>query len=368
MALHLQQWLSPRFRILAHLVFWLVYMVYFTLLYASFSDNYLRGFWEVLVTLPVKVAATYFTLYVLIPQFLDRRRYLELIVLFLFSAIGFGYLDRLMMHTFYVPYYIPNYNYERFPLTDLSKALQRTSAVYVVVLAAMAVKLIKRNYQNERLAQELHQQKLDAELKLLKGQIHPHFLFNTLNSLYALALQNSAQTSEVVLKLSNLLDYMLYDCNVDQIALRKEIQQMQNLIDLEQLRYGKRLEVNFTSSGDIANRQIPPLLMLPFVENAFKHGVSQDSEDAFINIDLTIKAQQLVLRIENSKAPSPAILPESRMAKGIGLKNVKRRLELLFGTNYDLQIFDEEDTFMAVLKIPLVEVEQASPALQEQPV
>jgi sensor histidine kinase YesM len=359
----IQKYLSPRYRFLSHLLFWVVYMVYATLLYGSTrDDDYWRGFMEVIVTLPVKVVAVYFTLYYLIPRFLDARKYPGLILMFIASAILFGYADRLLMHTFYVPVYIKDYEYDKYPLTSLSKAVQRASVVYLLVFAASAIKLVKRNYQTERFSQELGKEKLDAELKFLKGQIHPHFLFNTLNTLYALTLQNSPKSSEVVLKLSHLLDYMLYDCNVELIPLRKEIQQMQNLIELEQYRYGDRLEVSFSVQGDVSVQQIPPLLMLPFVENAFKHGVSKEVEQAFISIDLLIKDQQLCLRVENSKAEEDN-QTEAEYTKGIGLKNVSRRLDLLYGTQYDLQVFEEEETFMIVLKIPIADSTQSIPSL-----
>lgn len=355
----IQKFLSPRYRLVSHGLFWLVYMVYATLLYGSTRDDYWRGFIEVIATLPIKMLAVYFTLYYLIPRFLDAKKYPGLILMFLASAILFGYADRLLMHTFYVPIYLKDYDYEKYPLTSIAKAIQRSSIVYLVVFAASAIKLIKRNYQTERFTQELGKEKLDAELKFLKGQIHPHFLFNTLNTLYALTLQNSPKSSEVVLKLSHLLDYMLYDCNVELIPLRKEVQQMQNLIELEQFRYGNRLEVSFSVKGDVSTQQIPPLLMLPFVENAFKHGVSKEVEEAFISIDLTLKEQTLTLRVENSKAEEDQ-KPEAEYTKGIGLKNVSRRLDLLYEDRYDLQVFDEEDTFMIVLKIPLSNFNQES--------
>jgi LytS/YehU family sensor histidine kinase len=181
-------------------------------------------------------------------------------------------------------------------------------------------------------------------------------LFNTLNTLYALTLQNSKQSSEVVLRLSNLLDYMLYECNVPLISLRKEMQQIQNMIELEKLRYGDRLDVMFTQSGDLhPSHHVPPLLMLPFIENAFKHGVSRETEEMFINIDIGIRAHTLTLRVENSKTELQpgALAEELDYTKGIGLRNVRRRLDLLYGTTYDLQVFNEDDTFMIVLRIPL---------------
>jgi len=347
------KFLYPKNRILTHIIFWLIYLCYFTIAFASFRDNYIQSFIEVLVTLPVRMSATYLTLYYLIPGFLDKEKYRLFVFLFILTAIGFGYLDRLLLHLFYVPFYIPNYDYTTFPLSSFTKALQRTTNVYTIVFAAAAVKLIKRNYQNERIARELSQEKLDAELKFLKSQIHPHFLFNTLNSLYALTLQKSDQASEVVLKLSHFLDYMLYDCNVSLISLEMEIEQMQNLIALEKLRYGERLDVDFNISGQLKKHKIPPLLMLPFLENAFKHGVSQHTENSFIYIDLKLKEQDLTFRVENSCVNTENSL-EADYTKGIGLKNVKRRLDLIYGNDgYHLEVFREEDSFTIVLKISL---------------
>jgi sensor histidine kinase YesM len=352
--LRIDKLLYPKNRIIAHFIFWLLYLGYFSIAFSSFRDNYIQSFVEVFVTLPVRMAATYFTLYWLITGFLDKEKYITFACLFIITAIGFGYLDRILLHLFYVPFYLPNYDYETFPLTSFSKALQRTTNVYTIVFAAAAIKLIKRNYQNEKIARELSREKLDAELKFLKSQIHPHFLFNTLNSLYALTLQKSNQSSEVVLKLSQFLDYMLYDCNVSQISLEKEIEQMQNLITLEKLRYGDRLDVDFNISGSIIAHKIPPLLMLPFIENAFKHGVSQHTENSFIYIDLKIKDQNLIFRVENSCVHSE-VTEEADYTKGIGLKNVKRRLDLIYGpSGYELEVFKEEDSFTMVLKILLI--------------
>jgi LytS/YehU family sensor histidine kinase len=240
------------------------------------------------------------------------------------------------------------------PLWDISRAVTNAFSVYTVVFAAIIIKLLKRNYQQEQEAKDLAKEKLDAELKFLKGQIHPHFLFNTLNNLYSITMQESPRASELVMKLSTFLDYMLYEANVARVPLRKEVEQMKNLIELERLRYGDRLQVAFSTRGDISNKYIPPLLMLPFVENAFKHGVSREVELSFISIDFHVKENRLVLRVENSKGGKA---PQNEdISKGIGLKNVRRRLELIYGPKkYELQVFDEEETFMIALKIPLFE-------------
>lgn len=343
---------APRNRISTHLIFWLVYLLFFSLLYGNIRGDYWLGATRTLVNLPTTMMATYFTLYFLIPHLLDKKHYTGFFFLFVSTAVAFGYLDRFFVHQFWVPAYMPEYPYDKYPMINLSKALQHTTNVYSIVFVATVIKLVKRNYENERLAQAMKQEKLDAELKFLKAQIHPHFLFNTLNSLYSLTLQHSPQSSEVVLRLSNLLDYMLYECNVPQIALKKELMQMQDMIALEKLRYGDRLEVTFTQNGDVTDAFLPPLLMLPFVENAFKHGASTGLDEAFINIHIEILKGKLTLRVENSKSADQSN-NDAAYKKGIGLKNVRRRLDLLYGDNYELQVFEEEDTFMIVLRIPL---------------
>ncbi|MEN0006338.1 MAG: hypothetical protein AAF798_19455, partial [Bacteroidota bacterium] len=145
---------------------------------------------------------------------------------------------------------------------------------------------------------------------------------------------------------------MLYECNVPRIPLSKEIKQVHNVIGLEQLRYGNRLEVNFSASGDYHTKQVPPLVLLPFIENAFKHGISKNLENTFISIDLQVKDNRLTFRVENSKTDDDPYA-DAGYTKGIGLKNVRRRLDLIYANRYDLQVFDEEDTFMIVLKIEL---------------
>lgn len=349
----LQQLLSPRYRLASHFLFWLAYLLFYTILYNSFNDEYVKTLEEVASTLPVKMAMTYLVLYWLIPQYLYTKQYALFITLFLVIGLGMGYLDRILLHIHYVPTYFPDYDYDRFPLTHVGKAVKSLLRISTVVFAAAIIKLVKRNYRNEKLTEALTKERLDAELNFLKAQVHPHFLFNTLNNLYSLTLQNSPKSSEVVLKLSNLLDYMLYECNVTMISMQKEIQQIHNIISLEKLRYGDRLEVSFSVSGDHSNQQIPPLLLLPFIENAFKHGISNDLENTFISIQLNVKDSHLIFKVENSRSADSGLASAASIAKGIGLRNVRRRLDLIYENRYDLQVFEEDDTFMIVLKVDL---------------
>ena len=215
---------------------------------------------------------------------------------------------------------------------------------------AAAIKLVKVWYLKQEAYQQIEREKLQAELQLLKSQIHPHFLFNTLNNLYALTLSKSNQSPAVVLKLSELLRYMLYDCNAPEVPLTKEIAFMRNYIGLEQLRYGDRLDMSVTISGDCEGKLIAPLLLIPFLENAFKHGTSEQLEQAWMHVELSVQANVLKFKVINSREENPH---NDMYAGGIGLQNVHKRLQLLYADRHELKIVAEEETFMIALTLEL---------------
>ena len=150
------------------------------------------------------------------------------------------------------------------------------------------------------------EQKLGAELKVLKNQLHPHFLFNTLNNLYSMVLTQHPRASEVVVRLSDIMSYMLYDCERRLIDLEKEIENLKNYIELEKIRYGKRLDISFETGGKIAGKSIPPLLLLPFLENAFKHGVGKNERASWVRINLWVNDEELTYLVENSLPDVPS--------------------------------------------------------------
>ena len=145
------------------------------------------------------------------------------------------------------------------------------------------------------------QEKITAELQLLKAQVHPHFLFNTLNNIYSFSLEESPKTPELILKLSSLLSYMLYDCKAEEVRLEKEVEIMKDYIDLEKERYGNKIEISWNVEGDIRDNFISPLLMLPFLENAFKHGASEQIEKPWMGVDISVANNILKFKITNSK-------------------------------------------------------------------
>ncbi len=315
-------------------------------------------FLEILLSLPIKMLFTYAILYFLIPNYLLKQRYIHFAGILLVTCIVFGLLQRTI---FYFGIQSVFEETHKQLLITPSVILKSVVGMYIVAALAVMIKLIKHIYRKEKEQQELAQRTLEAELKFLKSQIHPHFLFNTLNNLYALTLKNSKKAPEVVLRLSELLDYMLYECNENRIAIAKEINLINNYISLEKLRYGDRLDVDFHCNVEQPEREIAPMMVLPFVENCFKHGVSQKTEHNWVLINLSIKGNLMTLKVENSK-PDGA---KHRILKkehhdGIGLTNVRRRLDLLYKDAYELQLFNETDTFLVVLKLNLDNVAEPS--------
>ncbi|HEY0678533.1 MAG TPA: histidine kinase, partial [Chitinophagaceae bacterium] len=175
-----------------------------------------------------------------------------------------------------------------------------------------------------------------------------HFLFNTLNNIYSFSLENSTKTPGMILKLSSLLSYMLYDCKAEEVLLEKEIEVMKNYIDLEKERYGNNIDISLNIEGDVKNKFIAPLLLLPFLENAFKHGTSEQLEKPWLSVDITVKEFTMRCKIANSKNE---FVPFSKT--GIGIQNVKKRLRFLYPDNHELKISDEGAFFVVSLMVKL---------------
>ncbi|GAA4114804.1 hypothetical protein GCM10022393_14580 [Aquimarina addita] len=219
----------------------------------------------------------------------------------------------------------------------------------ILYLTPTALLLMFQFYKNQQNFLKLNEQKKVAELTALKNQLNPHFLFNTLNNLYALALDKSDKTPEVIERLSDILDYMLYRCDDTYVPIHKEIQLIENYLSLEKVRYGKRAFITFDHHID-QEVTIAPLILLTFVENAFKHGVSQELKQCTIIISMTLKDSYIVFSIFNSK-PKNGVGNQQKKDASLGIKNVKQQLELLYSNAYDLQVLENEDSFEVMLKL-----------------
>lgn len=340
--------LSKGKRVVLHLLFWSSYLSYYTFQSGYYKKDYLEMLEGYLIYLPIIISAAYFTNYYLVPKFLLLKKYFKFVLLFFFSAAFFI----LSMKTLFWFYLAPMY-YNKIGLKGYYDAgylyptylMSHAISIYFIVFVFGFIKITKRWFVNNQLTQELKKEKLEAELKFLKAQMNPHFLFNVLNSLYALALKQSDKTAEMILKLSAMMDYILYETKNDYVLIDKELKLITDYVELEKLRYGDKLEYSFVLNGKTDNVYIPPLLLFPFVENSFKHGVSNSINNSFIKASLKLSDSKLEFIIENTK-------PELKVNKkhaGIGLSNVLKRLELLYFGNYFFEQKEAEKTFLIKL-------------------
>jgi LytS/YehU family sensor histidine kinase len=212
----------------------------------------------------------------------------------------------------------------------------------------VAIKLIKQWYLKKIDNERLEKEKLRSELELLKGQLHPHFIFNTLNSIYSMALRNSTQTADAIHRLSTLMRYMTTECNTPLIELEQEMHIIKTYVELEKSRLGERLDHTMSIQGQLSGHKIPPLLLLPFVENSFKHGAHTMEDQAWVTLNIALKDDQFVFKLVNGKNSQVKPPPS-----GIGLANVKKRLNLLYPQGHDLRISEDEETFVVTLTLML---------------
>ena len=345
-------------RILTHILFWAGMILLNILVYGSYEDQYGRQLYLELAGLPASLFVAYVNMCLLYPKFLIQKKYAAYIISVIVLLFAGSVLNRFLYLSFVAPEYFPNEL--QIPLFMLYRILKTMLwGLNPIVLLTSGIKLFKQWYNQEQHSQELAREKLSAELNYLKGQVHPHFLFNTLNNLYSLSLQKSDATPKVVLKLSELMSYMLYDSQAASVSLGKEINHIKNYTELEKIRYGNRLDVSLNVSGDVNGKQIAPLLLIPFVENAFKHGVSNETDNAWVTIDIKVKDELLAVKVENSRSNGLTTSEASGYKNGIGLQNVARRLELLYNNNYELKMEKEADRYLVDLKITLTETVSA---------
>jgi len=219
-----------------------------------------------------------------------------------------------------------------------------------VVGFALAIKLLKNWYVKQKETAQAAREKINAELQLLKAQVHPHFLFNTLNNIYSFIINDSPVAPEAIKKLSTLLRYIIYECNQPPVKLEKELKMIRGYIDLEKIRYGESFNMSLQIQGNAINKMICPLLLIPFLENSFKHGASQMLTHPWVSLDIVIEEQDLYFNLSNSK---PTLTAEKTVTKGLGLRNVKKRLAILYPGTHVLDITDEVMSFSVSLKVPL---------------
>ena len=345
---------SKSVRIIYHILFWIVVALFYFFL---FSWN--SAFSEATIIfsaglLPVAIAETYFFNYFLVPRYLWKKRYGKFFLLSFYALLTGVWLSFLIV--FYTLIYILN-NKDAIDPSVLHPELQVMTLNFIVFFA-IAVKQIKRAFFMQQEKNEIEKAQLntelklkEAELKLLKAQIHPHFLFNTLNNLYGLALEKSDDAPDLVLRLSDILDYILYRCDEKSVLLSDEITNLKNYMEIEKIRYSEKLKMEVDFPSDTGTLKIAPLIILPFIENAFKHGVSNFPGVASLKAKMNIINTTLIFQITNSKNRIQE--NKDKYSKGIGLKNARKRLDLIYPKKYILKIEEKEKTYSVNLTLEL---------------
>lgn len=340
-------------RLLTHILFWAGYMLVYTGVHFQGGESFLYYFLVELPGLPAAMLVAYINMYVLYPRFFYKKKYLAYCVSALLLLFAGAVLSRIIQEWVTEPLFLPK---ETHPDSIFVWYMLFKGMLWFlspVLLLTLVIRIFKQWFAQEQLQQEVEKEKLNAELNFLKAQVHPHFLFNTLNNLYSLTLQASPAAPLTVLKLSELMSYMLYDSRSDMVPLNKEIKHIRSYIELETIRYGNRLDVSVNVSGDITGKLIAPLLLIPFAENAFKHGVSNEMDKVWVTIDIKEKAGWLNVKVENSLTDDGIAAPGKNTPNGIGLQNVLRRLQLLYPKTHQVELKKEPDRYMVDLKIKI---------------
>lgn len=333
-------------RLVYHTFFWMVVLAILTVIEIVGSDHsffFIIG--NNIIRLIVFCIIVYFNFNYLIPNYLTQKKFSTYFILLILAVIIITPLENLLLY-----FKFSNYpELQTFLVKDLNLSFLPN---FLLAGISTLIKIVTDWAKTLREKQQIHTQTMQSELRFLKSQINPHFLFNTLNNLYALTLKKSDKAPEIVIKLSEMMRYMLYECNEKQVLLSKEVHYLHNYLDLESLRQGKNVDIKFEVRGNISEQKIAPLMFIPFLENSFKHGLNNHISKGFVDIQLEVDENKVHLFIENSK-PESMPKPTHRRSGGIGLVNVRRRLELLYPNKYDLKIADNPNTYAVTMDIDL---------------
>lgn len=315
-----------------HILLWIGYYAFWISLYLGYYELP-RLIVNVTIYFIFQAVGFYTTAYYLLPRFLNKQKFLTFFVSFGLLMIG---LSLAQGYFLYVSVDIRNEYTTYFNLTKFS-----FMGIVMMVGLLSGAKLIFEKVRTDRTNRIRDKQRLESELQYLKAQVNPHFLFNAINSVYFLIKKNPDQAAETLIKLSDLLRFQLYDCSGEKIAIEKELDYLHNFIALEKIRKGEKINVQLEQQGNLSGFELSPFLLMPFVENAFKH-VSTGGKENVISILLQRDNNTLVARIENTTEKR-----EAQRVGGIGLQNVMRRLELLYPGAHQLDIH-EKDTHYSV--------------------
>ena len=340
-----------RYKIAGHILFWICSIAFAITAFYVASDYKLNLNSELIIRAIVPnigfAVAVYINLFLLIPKFLKNKNYifylfwLVLLLAFTSTLIQLMFVTLLKAKTFNSQF------------SSLFSAHFFTASFYVGVTSLF--KFVKDWLKLQEMKLKLIQierEKLEAELNTLKSQLNPHFLFNCLNNIYSLALTNSPQTPETILKLSDLMRHVLYESRENFIQVKKEIDFLCNFMELQKIRLSGKIDIQCTITGDIPDMKVIPLIFEPFIDNAFKHGIRNPDPSPYIHVAITFIKDSMHFKITNNFINSEN--PSTNKNSGIGLKNIEKRLEFLYSpTDYTFEVIKNENTFSVSLEVKL---------------
>lgn len=338
---------SGRYRTARHLMYW----IFHVLLWSAFwvvmgaKTSFARNLFNMSLWVPVFILFGYPLAYWAVPKLLLKEKFWQFTLLIIAWGVAGLFLNAGFRTYLYVPLQ-QAMGFEFIP----SPGVQPHSYLCMTTSAAspMLVRVYKLWTEQQQAWLHAQQKKTEAQLQLLKSQLHPHFLFNTLNNIYAFALEGSAKTPQLIAKLSSLLTYMLHDCKAEAVLLEQELAVLQNYIGLEKERYGDRVAIDLKFEGAIKDKYIAPLLLLPFLENAFKHGLSEQLRQPKLHIHISVTNYLLHCKVVNSKNDDVPV-----RTNGVGIQNIRQRLQLLYPAKHELSLTNEKNYFEVALKLQL---------------
>lgn len=327
----LYQYRNKQQQVLTHIAFWVLYLFFFSVLaYINSKMPYYHSLISGLIFIPVDIFATYVTIYWLIPTFTMQKKYISFSVFFLILALVVIFLNQIISYFIYMPLYYPEWAGKK-GFFELNYWYNLVST-YTIVGIAAGIKMTKLWIKGQQDRTNLENQNIKSELMLLRSQINPHFLFNTLNNIDSLVHTEPLRASESIVRLSDILRYVTYDNQNDYVPVKKEEEYLRSFIELNSLRYGTNY-ISYTSEVLKPGKLIAPMLLIPLVENAIKHGDKKNGMPA-VTINLKVD-ENIEFFVVNSVAPAECNKDD---IGGIGLLNLKRRLELLYPDSYKLDI------------------------------
>jgi len=350
---HIDNFLS--YRILNHFIFWVITILITAYQGSLFGGTFLDNLINMFILLPVQMVLAYLLVYQQIPRWAFYKKWLPFTISLCILAYFAAVLARVI--TIYIAEPLIGIDDIKVPILEIMADPINLLKVYVVILYIPAfilflIKMTKERFLSAQRVTALQKEKQTVELNFLKAQMNPHFLFNTLNNIYSLAKNKSDQTPEMILKLSEILDYTIYECNEDSVVIAQEWSLIENYIDLEALRYNKELDLILEKEIDNENTKIAPLILITIVENAFKFGLASAKQIPRISIMLKVEENNLEFYVKNSKA-SNIKLSKKEKKKGIGVTNIERQLSLQYPGRHHLSTIETDEQFQVTLTISL---------------